>query len=318
MRKKILYIRENLPGGTDKYCKALYLLLKDDPELCPLPPVDLPAVPSRLFHYYYKQQPLEQAIRQADIIHINGYTAMGSIQAMLTAHRLHKKIVYTAHWHPFRCLRHPMLGRLFFHLLFRPLIRRYADVVTAINDEDYRFFSRFHSHVIQIPHWFQPQSITRPAKKPNMILFVGRLDDPVKGISHLYHLPEQAYEIHCVGKGTLQRTDFIQHAGMTDQALAQLYAEASLLVIPSKYEAFSYAALEAMSYGTPVLMSERVRIADYLDGIKGWNTFRYGDDEDFQKKISETIGLQVETDKVIHTFSPDSILPKYRSVYLEA
>lgn len=315
--KKILYIRQNMSGGTDNYCRALYRLFQDDPELQPLPVCDLPAIPSRLFHYYYKPSALKEAIQQVDIVHINGYTAMGSIQAFITAHRLHKKIVYTAHWHPFECLRHPLLGKLFFRLLFQPIIKRFAHVVTTINHEDYRFFSQFHHHVVQIPHWFSPQAIQKPAKKPNMLLFVGRTDDPVKGIEHLYHLPEGLYEIHCVGKGTLDRTDFHQHIDISDEALARLYAEAALLVIPSKYEAFSYAALEAMSYGTPVLMSENVRIADYLDGIKGWSIFRYGDYIDFLQKIRQTIGIAVDTDRTIRTFSSENIKKIYRSVYLE-
>ena len=315
MRQTILFIRQNMPGGTDNYCKALYHLFKDDAELCPMPVEDLPAISSRLFHYYYKKAPLREAIQKADIVHINGYTAMGSIQAFITAYRLHKKIVYTAHWHPFGNLRHPLLGKLFFRLLFQPIIKRHAHIVTTINHEDYQFFCRFHHHVIQIPHWFQPLSIPKPPKKSNMILFVGRADDPVKGIEHLYQLPVGQYEVHCVGKGTLARSDFHQHIGISDEALAHLYAEASLLVIPSKYEAFSYAALEAMAYGTPVLMSENVRIADYLDDIKGWKIFHYGNYDDFLLKIQQTICSNVDTDRIIQVFSPNNIKERYRSVY---
>lgn len=316
MRKNILYIRQNIPGGTDNYCKALYHLLKDDAELCPMPVVDLPVIPSRLFHYYYKTTPLKEAIQEADIVHINGYTAIGSIQAFIIAHSLHKKIVYTAHWHPFENLRHPLLGKIFFRLLFQPIIRRYADIVTTINNEDYKFFRGFHHHVIQIPHWYHPLSIRTPKKNPNMILFVGRTDDPVKGIEHLYHLPKEKYEIHCVGKGLLSRKDLHQHTNISNEDLAFLYAEAALLVIPSKYEAFSYAALEALSYGTPVLMSERVRIADYLQDIQGYQVFKYGDYDDFAQKVQSTIGMTVDTESVIRKFSPDVFKEKYRSLYL--
>ena len=317
MRKKILFIRQNMPGGTDNYCKSLYNLLRDDADLCPLPVADIPAIPSRLFHYYYKSQPLEEAIREADIVHINGYTAMGSIQAMRTAHRLGKKVVYTAHWHPFSCLRHPLLGKLFFRLLFQPIIRKCADVVTTINYEDYKFFTTFHHNVVRIPHWFQPLAIDPVKKKPNMILFVGRTDDPVQGIEHLYQLPRGQDEVHCAGRGTIARDDFHQHINLSPDELAQLYAEASLVVVPSKYEAFSYVTLEAMSYGTPVLMSQNVRIADYLDGISGWRLFRYSDYVDFLQKAQQTIGTTVETAKIIEAFSPEKSKETYRSVYLE-
>lgn len=317
MRKKILYIRENKPGGTDNYCKALFNLFAEDPELEPLPVADIPDIHSRLFHYYYRPAALTHAISQADIVHINGYTAMGSIQAFLTARHLHKPVVYTAHWHPFECLRHPLLGKCFFNILFRPIIRRYANIVTTINNEDTHFFQKIHPHVIQLPHWSKPlQLLPAPKRNQQMILFVGRADDPVKGIEHLYSIPSGQYEVHCVGKGEILRKDFHQHIGISDMELASLYAKASLVVIPSKYEAFSYAALEAMSYGTPVLLSERVRIADYLDGVKGYRVFQYGNHDDFLHKIALTLGTTVETEKVNKIFNPETIKEHYRSIYL--
>lgn len=315
---RILFIRENMPGGTDNYCRALHDLLQNDSVLQPLPVADLPAIPSRLFHYRYQEEELEKALRNVDVVHINGYTAMGSIQAMQLAHRMGKRIVYTAHWHPFRCLRHPFLGATFFRLLFQPVIKKYAHVVTTINNEDARFFRSFHHNVIQIPHWYRPLPVGKVEKKANMILFVGRTDDPVKGIEHLYHLPEGQYEVHCVGRGHIARNDFHQHIDISNEELARLYAQASLVVVPSKYEAFSYAALEAMSYGTPVLMSERVRIADYLQGVSGYQVFRYGDMNDFLAKVAQTIGTEVATERVREIFNPEAIKERYRFVYLEA
>ena len=41
MSKKILYIRENMPGGTDNYCKALYNIFQNDAEFQPLPVEDI-------------------------------------------------------------------------------------------------------------------------------------------------------------------------------------------------------------------------------------------------------------------------------------
>ena len=315
--KKILYIRENLPGGTDNYCKALCNLLKNDEELLPISVYDIPASHSKLFHYLYKSAALKKAIMEADIIHINGYTAGGTIQAFLTANKYGKKIIYTAHWHPFECLRHPLLGKVFFYCFMRPIITKYAHTVTTINNEDTAFFKRIHNNVIQIPHWFTPtEKKQQTIKKKDMILFIGRTDVPVKGIEHLYQIPQGLYDIHCVGKGQIERPDFHQHIGISDDELAKLYTEASLVVIPSKYEAFSYVALEAMSYGTPILMSERVRIADYLNGIEGYQIFKYGDYNDFLNKINYTIGTAVDTAKIKPMFAIEKIRNAYRSIYL--
>lgn len=312
--KKIIYIRQAVPGGTDNYCRALQQMFADH-SLCQAIPIeDYPIIKSRLFHYYYKPEPLKRAIRQADIVHINGYTAFGTIQALRYARKYNKKVIYSPHFHPFQYLRHPKLGKLFFQLL-KPYIKRCADKVVTINNEDTQFFRKFHHNVVQIPHWHEQTTDDTIRKHHDMILFVGRIDDPVKGIEHLYMLPEGQYKVHCVGKGTLQRKDFIQHTDISQQQLQQLYQQAALTVIPSKYEAFSYVALESLLAQTPVLMSQNVRIADYLQQVKGINIFQYHDYQQFLDKIQETIRINVDTEKVKQIFNPQTIKETYLNVY---
>jgi glycosyltransferase involved in cell wall biosynthesis len=317
---KILQIRQNKPGGTDNYCHGLQSLLTHDADCQVMPVTDIPQQPSRLFHYYYRNQDLEPFIAEADIVHVNGYTAQGTIDAMRLAHRMGKKVVYTAHFHPFRYLGHPMAGRLFFYLKMKPAIQRYADVVTTINNEDTRFFRSIHKRVVQIPHW---NNTTENAhhiaeRNPRMILFVGRIDDHVKGFQQLAALPENRYEIHCVGRGQLpfQRTDVIHHTDITTEELQRLYQQAALLVVPSKYEAFSFVTLEAMVQGTPVVMSDRVRIADYLNGIKGYAIYPYGDTPTFIEKVEETIGSDVDMVAIKQRFDPQQIIEQYKHIYL--
>lgn len=319
MKKKVLFIREPSGknyNGTDKYCKALYNMFRRDPEFEILPIEDYPVRKSLFFHYHFRLTPLKEAIRKSDIVHINGYTSMGCVEAFLMARYLKKKVVYTAHWHPFTYLRHPLCGSLFFHFFLRTLVKYWADRVVTINGEDTKFFRTFHKNVFQIPHWNDLQHVChKVTKKKNMILFIGRLNDPVKGIEHLYHLSTDKYEIHCVGKGDLCRKEFKQHVNISDEELVTLISEASLLVVPSKYEAFSYVTLEALVLGTPVVMSERVRIADYLGGIKGFSVFRYGNYDDFVNSVDKTIGTDVDTESVIKIFDPEILKEKYRLVY---
>ncbi|MCR5679641.1 MAG: glycosyltransferase family 4 protein [Prevotella sp.] len=323
---KILLIRENLKGGTDNYCKVLHRLLGHDNDCQVLPVTDIPHVKSALYHYKYEEQVLRPYIEQADIVHVNGYTAQGTIDAMRLAHRLGKKIVYTGHWHPFSCLRHPALGKLFFNMKMKRAIMRYADVVTTINNEDTRFFSSFFPNVVQIPHPLneqcrtdEPSEASIGQRDPQMILFVGRIDDPVKGFEQIYALPEGHYHIHCVGKGVLpaERSDITHHVNIPTEELTALYQKASLLVVPSKYEAFCFVALEALSQGVPVVMSERVRIADYLTGTAGWAVYRYGDTKDFIAKVEQTLGQTVSIDRIRHIFDPQAIAGKYKQIYLE-
>lgn len=316
---KILQIRENKPGGTDNYCRGLERLLADDADCRVLPVTDIIQHPSRLFHYTYRDSELEPYVAEADIVHVNGYTAQGTIDAMRLAHRLGKKVVYTAHFHPFCYLGHPLAGRLFFQLKMRPAIQRYADAVTTINNEDTRFFSALHPRVYQIPHWNDTpyEALSTTDRNSRMVLFVGRFDDHVKGFQQLAALPEGHYDIHCVGSGDMpfERADITRHQHLSREELKLLYRQASLLVIPSKYEAFSFVALEAMVQGTPVVMSERVRIADYLEGVNCYAVYRYGDSADFVSKVSQTIGTVVDTAAIRQRFDAQRITAQYKQLY---
>lgn len=320
--KRVLLIRRQRKGtfdGTDNYCQGLYQLLGDDASCKVLPVPDIPERYSRLFHFSYDEDVLRRYIEQADIVHVNGYTDQGQIDALRLAHELNKKVVYTAHWHPFNCLGHPILGKLFFDLKMKSAIKKYADVVVTINKEDTSFFQSFHDRVVMIPHWNISKSpTTHSSKNPRMLLFVGRINDQVKNFEQLLDIEEGRYEIHCVGKGEMpvKRNDIIQHVNIPEEELMSLYRQASLLVIPSKYEAFSFVALEAMSQGTPVVMSDRVRIADHLDGISGYYVYKYGDSYDFLQKIEHAVGSVVDVGSVINRFNPQIIMDRYRAMYL--
>lgn len=320
--KKVLFIRRNptcIADGTVNYCLALTKMFQNDDDIEILPIVDYPEIQMPLFRFIYNSRTLTEAFKEADIIHVNGYTSLGVAQAMRIAKSQGKYVVYTAHWHPFNRLNHPFWGKIFFNRIIKPYVRRFVDVVTTINREDTAFFSSFHSQVIMIPHWMTTQAVCSNASihQPNMILFVGRTDDPVKGFEHLYHLPIGKYEIHIVGRGNIKmRKDFVRHIDISNEELEQLYLKASLTVVPSFYEAFSYVALESLTHGTPVVMSDNVRIADHLGDIQGYTIFPFHNFYKFCEAVEQTIGTPVDTSKVEKNFSPDHIRLKYKKVYM--
>ena len=325
MKKIILEICPNTKhsvNGIGTYCNALSNLFQGDEDVEVLPPPHIPAKELSMLNLYAKWSDVFHAINEsgADVIHINGYTSFLSSQALIVSLILHKKIVYTAHWHPFSMLRRPFFGRIFFYVCFRPFLS-FLDLITAINSEDTQYFQNMNLPVVRIPHWshFEKLSSLQPVqKKSNMILFIGRFNANNKGMDYLYSLPEGLYDIHCVGRGTAeQRSDMTFHTDIPLQELCQLYAQASLVVIPSKYEAFSYVALEAFFFGTPVVMSDRVRIADYLMDVSGYNIFPYGDKSAFVSAVSNTIGTQVNRDKILSIFNPQNIKKQYKSLFLE-
>ena len=318
--RKILFIRKapfSGTNGTIRYCETLFKMFCNDTELQPLAIENYPTIKSFLFHYYYKIPALAKAIKNADIVHVNGYTDMGTVQALIIAAFYKKHIVYTAHWHPFAMLRHPFRGKFFFMVFLKKIIELFVDKVVCINNEDYHFFSSFSKSIYKIPHCVEFKNVKIAKKNARMILFVGRINDSVKGFDYLYCLPEGLYEIHCVGYGNImkKRSDIIQHVNITDNELSKLYAEASLLVVPSSYEAFSYVTIESMLHGTPAVISDKVRVADCLEGIEGYSVFIYGDRDDFVNKVRDTIGIFVDREKILERFNINTIRNQYRNIY---
>ena len=268
--------------GVATYCNSLVKMFEGDTDMKVMSPSNISVVKCKPLKNFFNYSELKRVIDEfaPDVVHINGYTSLMSAQPFLALRNSNVKIVYTAHWHPFEYLAHPLMGKFFFNVFMKPFVKKYASIVTTINSEDTAFFRRIHSHVVQIPHSIPLESLSTDVaaeRDPRMILFVGNMTANSKGAEHIYHIPEGKYEIHCVSANILwQRSDIVQHKGISNDELKHLYAEVSLLVVPSKYEAFSYVTLEALAMGTPVVVSDRVRVADYLGDVKGVSIFSYG------------------------------------------
>lgn len=303
-------------GGIQRHCDDLCSLFQFDKDFSMTIISNkmvrkLPFIRKNYFCHLYETIKL----LDCNIVHIHGFAELSVVQAIITAKILRKKIVYSPHFHPIQYLQHPMLGKLFFACLLRPVLRFVSTIVT-ISEIDTKFFKKYHANVISIPHYYEGKSLQQSHtinKKKNMILFVGRNEEN-KGIELLYKLPSK-YEVHCVTQGILLRKDFIQHCSISDQELDLLYKEASLVVIPSRYEAFSYVALEAFAHGTPVVMSDRVQIASYLNGRVGYSIFKYADYPSFLNAIEKTIGMKVDVKGIMALFNKQKVKEMYISMY---
>ena len=310
-------------NGIGTYCHALTSLFVGHDRLTVLPPLDCSFKETKLLNNLFDWRQLYTKMKQsdADIVHINGYTSFNVFQSFLIASLLKKKIVYTPHWHPYTTLRRPLFGKISFMVFIRPFLKRVKAIIT-LNMDDTAYFASMGDKVHRIPHWNRfhvSKELLSIPKQDNMILFIGRFNAGNKGFDYLFHLPEGKYDIHCVGRGTVaKRSDMTLHTGIPTEELMQLYAKASLVVIPSKYEAFSYVALEALSMNTPVLMSDRVRIADYVKDYRGVDIFRYGDYNAFVSHVASHIGTQVDREGILSVFSPDTIREQYAHLYESA
>lgn len=317
-RKKVLVIPQaslSHNGGVFTHCVDLInLFLNDDKfDVELLPKIEV----KRFFgKYIYNFKHLYKAIKesQSDIIHVHGFATYSPIQSLIIGIILKKKIVYSPHFHPFEYLNHPWMAKLYFYALIKPLLRFIGEIVT-INNTDYSFFSKYHNKVSKIPHYLKPFNTqnNNVHKIENMILFVGRYETN-KGVEYVEKLPNK-FKLVAVSNKPLNRENTNLKRDISSDELISLYKSANLVVIPSRYEAFSYVALEALSLGTPVVMSNHVEIASWLNGINGFSVFAYGNQEDFIKKVNDTIGSQVSVEAVCKIFSAKKIKQLYEKVY---
>ena len=76
-------------------------------------------------------------------------------------------------------------------------------------------------------------------------------------------------------------------------------------------------ALEALQHHTPVVISERVRIGDYLKGDKGYRVFNYHDYEGFKDAVSELMMSKdtVNYNQLLAPFDKEKIREEYCRIY---
>lgn len=320
---RVLQIRETPASkcaGIDTNCQGLVSLFEGDNQIEMLPTIDYTKYSVPFIHQCWldKKEICDSIAKyDPDIVHVHGSYSFTLPVSVSCARKFKKPIVLSAHFHPFYSLKRPLMGKLFFNLITRFVLKQ-VNLVFAINNEDTKQMSLYHSNVVKLPHWskFEYKG-SQGDKVKNLLLFIGRLDESNKGIEHLFHLPEDKYEIHCVGRGEVSlRKDMMKHTNISDEELANLYKKASLLVVPSRYEAFSYVTIEALMSNTPVVLSDRVRIADHLAGINGYSVFKYGDYCAFADAVANTIGLDVDIQKVAEVFNPKIIKDLYKKAYL--
>ena len=322
MSSKILVICEPIRGkadGIQNHCNDLYNLFLDDKEvdvfkIKDIPYIYLPLIKKKIANFSKLKNEIKRS--ECDIIHIHGFMSIIVVQALFASILLKKKIIYSPHFHPFKYLNRPILGKVFFYLFIIPFLFK-IDTILTINNEDTSFFSSYHNNVIKIPHWIKKSIIDsiKNTNKKNMVLFVGRNEEN-KGLDHLYSLPENKYEIHCVTNGFLKRTDFIQHTNIDNEELLSLYNNANVVVIPSRYEAFSYVALESLTKHTPIVISDRVRIADHLKNDSSFIVFRYGNYDEFEQSIDRMLETNnMDFERILSPFKMENIKMAYKKVY---
>lgn len=268
-----------------------------------------------------------------DVIHVHGFSSFFINLCLSVAKKTlpNSKLVYTPHYHPFTYHTHPLLAALFFHAFLKKNLKQ-IDNLIALTQTEQAFFEQYVDRDIIkiIPNGINIHVDIKAKNKPknNNLLFVGR-DDHNKHLDFV--LAQRDYFIeHQISCDIVTNTDnvsddvFTFYKNLSQLQLKELYKKSTLIVIPSKYEAFSIVALEAISCGTPVLISDRVQIKSYFDDNGIFNkVFRYDDKMDFMKKMEMILNmdsiqyeeLSKKNIQLAKTFDWSFIVEKNVSVY---
>lgn len=319
---KVLLILENSPyenGGIERHCRSISELFNEDSNIS----IDYICKDNVLHSFnklinkvFFDKNALKDVVNKYDVVHVHGFATISTSQALSVAIKSGVKVIYTAHYHPFNTLNRPLLGKLFFDVYLKRNLSK-IDTIIAINNEDKQFFERYNQNVVRIPNW-QTGIVNIDAEKHNnMILSVGR-NDSNKALYHLNHINFEKYDVHCVTgcRGKLDSRITI-HSNISDEKLSELYAQASLLIAPSRYEAFSYVVLEALERGTPALVSRNVRIADYFVDVDYLKSFDFDDYRQMNELIDQIIGRKVDKNFVDSQFSPAVIKNTLKQLYIK-
>ncbi len=318
-------------GGVESYCFHLIKEIQSRDTSIEFYPINISNIKHRFIKklnlYIYSKTELTERIERCDIVHINGLASYPSMQAIDIAKKLHKPIICTSHYHPSYALNRPFLGDMFYRLIVERRLK-HIDHLVAINKEEYDLLSGSVKKCSLIPHWINTEDYSKQEinpKRENAILFVGKVFKKHKRADFMNYVPENT-KCWYVSSAPMEenRPNFVQYKDLSNEELSALYRNATCLIVPSKYEAFSFVALEALLKGTPVLLSDRVRIADFLDGNKLVSIFEYDNAEDFKSKLSAILESKItleEREEAVESvrsiFNPNKIIREYLELYRE-
>lgn len=141
---------------------------------------------------------------------------------------------------------------------------------------------------------------------PSKLLLVG--DGPER------HMAEEL----CRELGIFEETRFLGK----QQDMEDIYAIADLFLLPSEYESFGLAALEAMAAGTPVVATNAGGIPEIITNGQNGYLSEVGDVEQMSHQAISILGNQQtlktfseEARKQAESFDIHKIVPKYEDLY---
>ncbi|MBI4890230.1 MAG: glycosyltransferase family 4 protein [Acidobacteria bacterium] len=198
-----------------------------------------------------------------------------------------------------RCY-HASVSHTVFAAGYAALLRRSGVIKRAV--DLYIFSTRFYRQIFAEAGWPADRTIVKPHFLPDHaspqtdpgkhVLYVGRIA-PEKGTPTIFRAWEGLAELPLVvrgdgGEGAWQPQEGVSFRGRLAEAeLGELFRGARFLIWPSEgfYESFGLVAIEAFSYGIPVLASDTGVSRELVTEGQTGLFFKAGDSNDLSRVV---------------------------------
>ena len=231
-----------------------------------------------------------------DVVHLHSSFAGAICRPLLVVLRgvARSKVVYSPHCWAFIATRSDFKRKIFG--LIEAALSRWTDVIVCGSAYERLTADRYEMKCdIEVVRCSVEPPLMGPALPSlrsdgrKQFTYIGRLDMQ-KGLDILLEAARQLnpheYHFCVVGEfvresGELPAIEHVDYLPWQDRTgLASIFRSSTAVVMPSRWESFGLVAVEAMSYGVPVVASDCCSLPEIVkDGQNGW-LFRSGDVDD--------------------------------------
>ena len=172
------------------------------------------------------------------------------------------------------------------------------------------------AHVRLVQAGVPDDLFTRPRKDEGYLLYFGRLDWFQKGLDALLSAAailirdRPGLELRIAGRGKdaarvaetaadLGLAASVRMLGpVTEEQKRQLFAGASVLLMPSRFEGFGMVAAEAMAAGVPIVASDAGSLPEVVDAPAGGRLVPVGDAQALAREVGDLLDSPRERDEL--------------------
>lgn len=219
------------------------------------------------------------------ILHANVY----AVSRILRKHKIPYILAPHDVYHPNMFKKNPHLKWIYWYLLEKPLLKN-ALAIQLLEKNQSKWLQKLgvNQKTIEVPNGINTDNVLNEsllqwnANKIPKLFYFGRIDSHHKGLDILldaFALVSQSFDIQLAiqGYGNRERKKLEKQANKLglknvyfikpeyDKSAPLVIADSDIFVLPSRFEGFGIAALEAMLAGRVLLISKEAGIAPYVE-----------------------------------------------------